>query len=392
MPEGTNIATQITRIANDRNTIRNKMIDFGLAESTANLDALATAVSGIANNGAVSAQVKEGETYTIPKGYHNGSGTVSGVAGGGNYSLQSKSIAPTKSQQNVTPDDGYYGLSDVTVQAIPQAYQDVTSVTAVAGDVLANKVIVGANGSIITGTMPNNGAVAQKLDGETTSYTVPAGYHDGKGTVSVTVETKSATPTKEEQTVTPTEGSLLSSVTVGAIPAEYVDTTDGTATAAQILTGRTAYVAGEKVTGTMPNNSPAATVLDTETASYTIPAGYHDGTGSVSLSLETKSATPTKAQQTIEPSEGKVLSAVTVEAIPAQYVDTSSGTAAAGDILTGKTAFVNGAAVTGSMPNNGATNLTIDGMQATSVSVPAGYTTGGTVSLTDSIEKALAAI
>lgn len=294
MPEGTNIATQITRIANDRNTIRNKMIDFGLAESTANLDALATAVSGIANNGAVSAQVKEGETYTIPKGYHNGSGTVSGVAGGGNYNLQSKSITPTKSQQNVTPDEGYYGLSDVTVQAIPQAYQDVTSVTAVAGDVLANKVIVGADGSIITGTMPNNGAVAQKLDGETTSYTVPAGYHDGKGTVSVTVETKSATPTKEEQT--------------------------------------------------------------------------------------------------IEPSDGKVLSAVTVEAIPAQYVDTSSGTAAAGDILTGKTAFVKGAAVAGSMPNNGATNLTIDGMQATSVSVPAGYTTGGTVSLTDSIEEALAAI
>lgn len=392
MPEGTNIATQITRIANDRNTIRNKMIDFGLAESTANLDALATAVDGIANCGAVSATVQEGDTYTIPKGYHNGSGTVSGVAGGGNYNLQSKQVTPTKAQQNVTPDAGYYGLSDVTVAAIPQAYQDVSTVTATAKDVLANKVIVTADGTVTTGTMPNNGAVAQKLDGETTSYTVPAGYHDGKGTVSVTVETKSATPTKEEQTITPTEGSLLSSVTVGAIPAEYVDTTDGTATAAQILTGRTAYVAGEKVTGTMPNNSPAATVLDTETASYTIPAGYHDGTGSVSLSLETKSATPTKAQQTIEPSDGKVLSAVTVEAIPAQYVDTSSGTAAAGDILTGKTAFVNGVAVTGSMPNNGATNLTIDGMQATSVSVPAGYTTGGTVSLTDSIEKALAAI
>lgn len=392
MPEGTNIATQITRIANDRNTIRNKMIDFGLAESTANLDALATAVDGIANCGAVSATVQEGDTYTIPKGYHNGSGTVSGVAGGGNYNLQSKQVTPTKAQQNVTPDAGYYGLSDVTVAAIPQAYQDVSTVTATAKDVLANKVIVTADGTVTTGTMPNNGAVAQKLDGETTSYTVPAGYHDGKGTVSVTVETKSATPTKEEQTVTPTEGSLLSSVTVGAIPAEYVDTTDGTATAAQILTGRTAYVAGEKVTGTMPNNSPAATVLDTETASYTIPAGYHDGMGSVSLSLETKSATPTKAQQTIEPSEGKVLSRVTVEAIPAQYVDTSSGTAAAGDILTGKTAFVNGAAVTGSMPNNGATNLTIDGMQATSVSVPAGYTTGGTVSLTDSIEEALAAI
>lgn len=388
----TTIAEQITRLTNDRNTIRNKVLDFGLVESTANLDALATAIDGITNCGAVSAQVQEGDTYTIPKGYHNGSGTVSGVAGGGNYKLQSKSITPTKSQQNVTPDSGYYGLSDVTVAAIPAAYQDVTSVTAVAGDVLANKIIVTADGAVTTGTMPNNGAVSQKLDTATTSYAVPAGYHNGSGTVSITTETKSATPSKKQQTVTPTEGSVLSSVTVDAIPAEYADTSDATATAAQILTGQTAYVDGEKVTGTMPNNSPAATVLDTETSSYTIPAGYHNGTGSVSLSLETKSATPTKAQQTIEPSEGKVLSSVTVKAIPAQYVDTSTGTAVAGDILTGKIAFVNGASVTGSMPNNGATSLTIDGMQETSVAVPAGYTTGGTVSLTDSIETALAAI
>ncbi len=388
----TTIAEQITRLTNDRNTIRNKVLDFGLVESTANLDALATAIDGITNCGAVSAQVQEGDTYTIPKGYHNGSGTVSGVAGGGNYNLQSKSITPTKSQQNVTPDSGYYGLSDVTVAAIPAAYQDVTSVTAVAGDVLANKIIVTADGTVTTGTMPNNGAVSQKLDTATTSYAVPAGYHNGSGTVSITTETKSATPSKEKQTVTPTEGSVLSSVTVNAIPAEYADTSDATATAAQILTGQTAYVDGEKVTGAMPNNSPAATVLDTETSSYTIPAGYHDGTGSVSLTLEAKSATPTKAQQTIEPSEGKVLSSVTVKAIPAQFVDTSTGTAVAGDILTGKIAFVNGASVIGSMPNNGATSLTIDGMQETSVAVPAGYTTGGTVSLTDSIETALAAI
>ena len=388
----TTIAEQITRLTNDRNTIRNKVLDFGLVESTANLDALATAIDGITNCGAVSAQVQEGDTYTIPKGYHNGSGTVSGVAGGGNYNLQSKTVTPTKAQQNVTPDSGYYGLSDVTVNAIPAAYQDVSSVTAVAGDVLANKIIVTADGTVTTGTMPNNGAVSQKLDTATTSYAVPAGYHNGSGTVSITTETKSATPSKKQQTVTPTEGSVLSSVTVNAIPAEYADTSDATATAAQILTGQTAYVDGEKVTGTMPNNSPAATVLDTETSSYTIPAGYHDGTGSVSLTLETKSATPTKAQQTIEPSEGKVLSSVTVEAIPAKFVDTSTGTAVAGDILTGKIAFVNGASVTGSMPNNGATSLTIDGMQETSVAVSAGYTTGGTVSLTDSIETALAAI
>ena len=83
----TNIATEITRIQNDRNTIRTKLVELGMAESTANLDALATAISGITNQGAVSATVQEGDTYTIPKGYHNGSGTVSGVSGGGKSSL-----------------------------------------------------------------------------------------------------------------------------------------------------------------------------------------------------------------------------------------------------------------------------------------------------------------
>lgn len=76
-------ATEITRLQNARNTIRDKLIDLGLANSTAKLDVLATAVDGIVNNGAVSAEVTEGAAYTIPAGYHNGSGTVTGVAGGG---------------------------------------------------------------------------------------------------------------------------------------------------------------------------------------------------------------------------------------------------------------------------------------------------------------------
>ena len=138
-------ATEISRLSSARNTIRDKLIDLGLATSTDKLDVLADAIDDIANRGAVSATVQEGDTYTIPAGYHNGSGTVSGVAGGGNYNLQSKNITPTKSQQSITPDSGFYGLSDVTVAAIPEAYQNVSAVTAVAGDVISGKVIVAAS-------------------------------------------------------------------------------------------------------------------------------------------------------------------------------------------------------------------------------------------------------
>lgn len=144
---------------------------------------LATEINAIENNGGVEATVKEGEIYTIPKGYHNGAGTVTGVAGGGNYSLQQKEVTPTKSQQSLTPDEGYYGLSGVIVKAIPDAYQDTSSVTATAADVLANKIIVNSDGELITGTMPNNGAINAEIDGLTTmSYQVEAGYTPG-GTV-----------------------------------------------------------------------------------------------------------------------------------------------------------------------------------------------------------------
>ena len=285
-------STEITRIQTARNTIRTKLVELGLAQSTSKLDALATAVEGIENKGAVNVQVQEGSTYTIPKGYHNGSGVVSGVAGGGNYTLQEKAVTPTKAQQSVTPDSGYYGLSGVTVAAIPSNYNDTSAVTAAAADVLANKVIVAADGSTITGTMPANGAVTKTLDATTNnqSYTVPKGYHNGSGKVSIVLETKTATPTKSAQDITPTSGKVLSKVTVAAIPADYITTTDATAAAADILDGETAYVKGSKVTGSMPNNGATGADIDGLTVtSYTIPAGYTSG-GTVSLTSDIEEA------------------------------------------------------------------------------------------------------
>lgn len=289
--------TEITRLQTARNKLRTWLVGLGLATSTDKLDALADKAAAIKNNGAVDAQVKEGESYTIPAGYHNGSGTVKGTAGGGNYTLQTKSVTPTKEQQSVAPDQGYYGLSSVTVGAIPENFQDVSATTAESGDVLATKVFVGADGETKTGTMPDNGTVEKVLD---------------------------ATTGNQE---------------------------------------------------------------------YTVPAGKHSGTGKVSVVLETKTATPGETAQDVTPTKGKVLGKVTVGAIPAKYKDVSGVTAGAGDVLDGK--FIvdaTGAKIEGTMANNGAIAKTIDGLTQTSVSIPAGYTSGGTVSLTDAIETALAAV
>lgn len=388
------IATEIARINKAKTDIRNQLNAFGLVPTTANIDDCATAVSGIENRGAVQANVQEGDTYTIPKGYHNGSGTVSGVAGGGNYSRQEKSVTPTKSQQNVTPDSGYYALSAVTVAPIPEAYQDVTPVTAVAADVLANKIIVDKTGKSIPGTMPNNGAVSKTLDTTTTSYTVPLGYHDGKGTVKITTEAKTATPTKSAQTITPTAGKVLSKVDVAAIPAAYQDVTGVTATASSVLeSAKFVDKTGALVSGTITEMGEDSIVLSTTQTSYTIEQAYYADGGEVYITLEEKSATPTKSAQTITPTAGKVLSKVTVNAIPEEYQDVSGVTAYPEHVLESEV-YVNNAGeeLQGAMPNNGSTTKTIDGLTLMSVEIPAGYTTGGTVSLTNDIETQLAAI
>lgn len=284
---------EITRLQTARNKLRTWLVGLGLAASTDKLDALTDKAAAIKNQGAVDANVKEGESYTIPAGYHNGSGTVKGVSGGGNYNLQAKSVTPTKEQQSVTPDQGYYGLSGVTVGAIPENYQDVSATTAAPGDVLANKVFIDADGVTQAGTMPDNGAVEKVLDATTGNqeYTVPAGKHSGTGKVSVVLENKSATPAEAAQDITPTKGKVLGKVTVGAIPDKYKDVSGVTAGAADVLDGKFIVLAdGSKVEGTMANNGAIAKTIDGLTqTSVDIPAGYTSG-GTVSLTDDIENA------------------------------------------------------------------------------------------------------
>lgn len=212
------IQSEITRIQGLRNALRAKLVALGLAQSSADLEDCVTAVEGVENRGGVTGSIADKSTpYSVPAGYHNGSGTVSiataeqqkllpgnikqgvtilGVAGsysGEGVNLQTKTVTPTKSQQNVTADEGYDALSQVTVEPIPDNYGDVSGVTAAEADVLANKIFVDATGAEKAGAMPNNGAVSAVIDGLiTTSYTVPAGYHSGTGTVSLNGDIEAA--------------------------------------------------------------------------------------------------------------------------------------------------------------------------------------------------------
>lgn len=61
------------------------------------------------------------------------------------------------------------------------------------------------------------------------------------------------------------------------------DTTDANAAASEILSGRTAYVNKNKITGEMTNNGAVTGVISTKAGTYTVPAGYHSGLGSVGI-------------------------------------------------------------------------------------------------------------
>lgn len=211
------IASEIERIDGLKDRLGSKLQGLGLTEVSPDLQTSVEAVEGIADNGAAQGTLSDkAEGYTISKGYHNGNGkvqiataeqeklipgniksgvTVLGVVGsyaGEAIKLQEKTATPTKVQQDITPDEGYNGLSKVTVEAIPANYADTTPVTTVQADVLAGKIYVDSTGKK-AGTMPDNGAVSGTINGMAEeAYTIPAGYHNGSGKVTLGGEVEAA--------------------------------------------------------------------------------------------------------------------------------------------------------------------------------------------------------
>ena len=137
------------------------------------------------------------------------------------------------------------------------------------------------------------------------------------------------------------------------------DTSDDTAAASEILATKTAHARGTLLTGTMPNRGAVTGTITSASGQYTIPQGYHDGSGKVSIDAtsagllipanirdgvtilgvegtmsgsedvhaQSKTATPGWTAQTITPDspDYNYLSQVTVNAIPISYSDNAAG-------------------------------------------------------------------
>uniref|UniRef100_UPI003FF09EF0 hypothetical protein n=1 Tax=Megasphaera elsdenii TaxID=907 RepID=UPI003FF09EF0 len=124
--------------------------------------------------------------------------------------------------------------------------------------------------------------------------------------------------------------------------AVFYDTTGATAASGDILTGKSAFIGNGFVAGSMSNNGAVSGSISKVDGTYTIiPAGFHNGKGAVRISSEEQAKLVS----------GNIKAGVTILGVSGKssVVDTGDATAAAGTLISGKTAYVNGTKVTGSL-------------------------------------------
>ena len=163
-------------------------------------------------------------------------------------------------------------------------------------------------------TIINRGKVEQVLDVNTTSYTIPQGYHNGEGNININTQTKNITPSTSSQVISPDEGKVLSSVTVDAINTQEKATTAGTTTSSVVPD------AGKYLSKVTINPTPS----------------------------QEKTITSSRSAQTVTPDSGKLLSKVIVNGLAPTGTYTASSRSSSLDMgATSNYRYVN----TNSVPN-----------------------------------------
>ena len=212
------IPRQMTETVIPNNDIQIIVPKGTYTENDVKVEAVPTESKDITTNG----------TYTPQDGKYFSSVSVNIT--GDNFDTQSKTVTPTQSQQTVSPDSGYDGLSSVTVEPIPSEYVTTSDATAVASDIMSGKTAY-VNGVKVEGTF--------SIDAEITAQ-----------------EEKIA----EQDTII---ANLMTALEGKA--SNNLDTSDATATAEDIATGKTAYIDGVKVTGTHECSSGSGSAKTTKT-------------------------------------------------------------------------------------------------------------------------------
>lgn len=157
---------------------------------------------------------------------------------------------------------------------------DLTADTVTAEHLETGYTAHNANGEAITGSIVNRGSVNAAIS-TLQEYHIPAGLHDGNGTIQI--------DSSEAAKIIPEN--IKSGVSILGVQGAYMggSSDDATATASDILFGKTAYLSSGKATGTMQDNGAVAGVIDTLSGEYSIQQGYHNGSGSVKIN-ETEQA------------------------------------------------------------------------------------------------------
>lgn len=299
---------------------------------------------------------KEAQTYTpssseqvINAGqYLAGAQTIAAVP------TEEKSATPSTAGQEVVPTAGKF-LSKVTVSG---------DANLVAGNIKNGVSIFGVQGTLTSLDTSDADATAENIDSGKTAY-VKGQKITGTSTK---VNTSDANAVAGDIATGKTAYVNGVKLTGTHTCSPGLDTSDATATEGQILSGKTAYVNGEKVTGilsfgTTLSHQGSLSVSDSNvvTATTTLDSNfciYSDGSTPRQARL---TLTASQVAESIGLTADKLVSGNTVLGITGTTtagVDTSDANATATDILTGKTAYVNGSKVTGTIPSVEAATIT----------------------------------